>query len=134
MMWAFSGGGFSRRARPFLFWQIAVILCRPTSLARCLMLLRWLSLRVVSSLSLLWGGLCYVPRWGSGPRGKRIRLWLSFMPLMRSIFGRISLWVESFRPLGGWIVLWDVVWGGLVLRCLFLVYFVCTRGALRCYI
>jgi len=29
---------------------------------------------VVASLSLLWSGLYYVPRWGSGPRGKRIRL------------------------------------------------------------
>jgi hypothetical protein len=31
--------------------------------------------------------------------------------LMRSIFGRICLWVESFR---GWFVLWDVVWAS---RC-----------------
>jgi hypothetical protein len=59
---------------------------------------------------------------------------LSHMHEMRSIFGRISLWAESFRGLGVWFVLWDVVWGGSVLRCLFLVYFVCTRGALRCYL
>jgi hypothetical protein len=57
----------------------------------------WLSPWVVSSLYLFWSGLCYVPRWGSGPRGKRIRLWLSSLPLVRSIFGRISLWVEFFR-------------------------------------
>lgn len=30
--------------------------------------------------------------------------------------------------------LWDVVWGRSVLRCLFLEYFVCTRGALHCYL
>jgi hypothetical protein len=53
---------------------------------------------------------------------------------MRSMFRKIGLWVESFRGLGVWFVLWDVVWGGSVLRCLFLVYFVCTRGALRCYL
>jgi hypothetical protein len=76
---------------------------------------------VVSSLSLRCSGLFFVPRWGSGRRGKRIRLWLSSLSLMRSIFGRISLWVERFRGLGVWIVLWDVVWGRLVLRCLFLV-------------
>jgi hypothetical protein len=74
MMWGFSGGGFSSRARSLMSWQIAVILRCPMSLACCMMLLRWLSLRVVSSLSLLWSSLCYAPRWGSGPRGKRIRL------------------------------------------------------------
>jgi hypothetical protein len=45
-------------------------------------------------------------------QGQDDRLWLSSLPLMRSIFGKISLWVESFRGLRVWIVLWDVVWGG----------------------
>jgi hypothetical protein len=50
---------------------------------------------------------------------------------MRSIFRKIGLWVESFR---GLVCFVDVVWGGSVLKCYFLVYFVCTRGALRCYL
>lgn len=66
--------GFSIQARPLLSWQIAVILRHPTPLAHCLMLLRWLRLWVVSSLSLRWSGLFFVPRWGLGLRGKRIRL------------------------------------------------------------
>jgi hypothetical protein len=46
----------------------------------------------------------------------------------------ISLRGVSFRGLGAVFVLWVVVWGGSIVRFLFLVYSVCIRGSLRCYL
>jgi hypothetical protein len=66
-------------------------------------------------------------------RGMRRKLWPSFLPLMRSIGGWIRLRVVSFRGLGvGFFV--GCAWVGSVLRLLLLVYSVCTRGALRCFL
>lgn len=53
---------------------------------------------VQSFSHLKWSLLC--SKVGFGSKGKRIRLWLSSLPLMRSIFGRISMWVVSCRGLG----------------------------------
>jgi hypothetical protein len=50
--------------------------------------------------SILRSGLCFALWWGLAPRGKRKRLWPSFMPLTRSIIGRIRLWVLSIKGLG----------------------------------
>jgi hypothetical protein len=78
MMWAFSGGGFSSRAHPLLSWQIAVILHRPTSLARCLLLLRWLSLDGIQSFSpLVWSLLCSTVGFRSKGQDDRIVTFLS---------------------------------------------------------
>lgn len=83
--------------------------------------------------SLLWNGLCFALMWGSGPRGKRKRLWPSFLPLMRSIIGRITLWVSSIRGLGFWCSMVFLFGLGQCLVALFL-YTACVhRGALCCF-
>lgn len=71
---------------------------------------------------------------GFGSKGQKEKTVAFLSTLDEEHIQEDSLWVESLRGLVVDIVLWDVVWGGAVLRCLFLVYFVYTRSALRCYL
>jgi len=112
-MWVFSGGGFLSRAPPLSLRLIVDFQALALS-----------SLWVVSRLSLLWSCLWHALRFS----GKReIELWLSSLPLMRTIGGGIWLKIVSFRGLGlGCFVgcsLSGRLWG-----CCFL-YTPCVLGA-----